>query len=603
MRKQFLLLATVVAVVGVINGSITDYFALQVVTLTLIWAAAGVAWNMPASAGQISLGHSAFTGIGAFGFVYLSTEYGTSPWLGMAISMVAAALMALVIGLPTFRLQGFYFTLATMAFPLILMILVVSNGHPEMTVPYDPTGGFGSMQFSDPRSFGWLALACFAIVAALGLWIAGSRAGRILTAIKDNEVLARSLGIRTLPWKLAPLCLSAAICAAIGVIWVNAILLVVTADEVFGLTVSILLISVTFVGGIGTPWGPIVGAAVLIPLTQILTVQIGDRVPGAESIVYGVALVLSALLMPRGIVPTLVTRFKKGRRSDAPAESEISAEASRQPAAPAAPAPERRPTSATAVGAEPILEVFGLGKSYGAVNVLQDTAFTVVPGARLGLIGPNGAGKTTLFNLLTGHGRADAGEITYRGESITKLHAPARCKLGIARTFQVPQGFPSMTAAENVEVAGIGVGMSMTDARSAAARVLARVGLEHRADSPLSSLTAFELKLLELARACASEPQLLLLDEPLAGLTESERQAFFEVLDRVADPSTAVVVIEHSVKALLKFASELLALDGGRIIAAGEPSAVVNHPQVIEAYLGRKFAAKHLGLATVKESS
>ena len=499
--------------------------------------------------------------------------------------MVIAALLALIIGIPTFRLQGFYFTLATLAFPLILMLLVIAGGHPEMTVPFRPDERFASMQFVEPRSFGWLALITFAIVGGLGLFIGESKLGRTLEAIRDNEVLARSIGVKTLVWKLGAFCVSAAICAAIGVIWVNAILLVVSAEEVFGFGVSIVLISVTFIGGIGRFWGPVVGAALLIPLAQLLTAEIGGRVPGAEAIVYGLALVLVALLTPRGIYPTLVDAIRRarGRGTQAPSRVDNSPDAAGWAALHESHAPVEGL----------ILEVTELEKRYGGLAVLTDTTFTVSAGARLGLIGPNGAGKTTLFNLLTGHATPDGGRIVYRGREISALSAPARVKLGISRTFQVPQGFKSMTAAQNVEIAALGSGLLPAEADRATRAILHAVGLGERSELPPSSLTAYELKLLELARACVSRPRLLLLDEPLAGLNEGERARFFAALDLVVDAETAVVVIEHSVKALLGFASELLALDGGRMIASGDPRGVVRNPQVIEAYLGKKYATAY----------
>ena len=583
MRRSFLIFTALLALIALLGALITDQFALQILTLTLIWATAGLAWNVPATAGQISLGHAAFTGIGAYGFVFCVVQFGWSAWVGMAVSMAAAAVLALVIGLPTFRLQGFYFTLATMAFPLILMVLVIAGGHPEVTVPFNPGEPIASMQFRDPRSYVWLALGAFAVVGALCLAVAESKIGRTLIAIRDNEILARSVGVRTLVWKLGAFCFSAAVSAAVGVIWVNAILLVVAAEEVFGFAVSILLISVTFVGGIGRFWGPIVGAGLLIPLSQFLTVQVGDRVPGAESIVYGLALVAVALVMPRGVFPTIADRLTR-RGADGPPDEHRTDNAEWR-----ALAREAKATSSDDV----LLEVIGVEKRYGGLTVLRDATFTVGAGARLGLIGPNGAGKTTLFNLMTGHATPNGGSIRFRGEDITKLPAPARTQLGLSRTFQVPQGFRSMTARQNVEIAALGSGLGPAEADRHTRAILCAVGLGGRADRLPSALTAFELKLLELARAAVSRPAVLLLDEPLAGLNEAERGDFFAALDLVVDEEIAVVVIEHSVKALLSYSSELLALDGGQIIASGSPRVVVRDPRVIKAYLGNKFAARY----------
>jgi branched-chain amino acid transport system permease protein len=591
--KILLKFVLVVAAFGVAGAIISDRFWLQVLTLTLIWATAGIAWNLPATAGQISLGHSAFVGIGAYTFVLLFADHDINPWLGMVLAMVLAALVAVVIGLPTFRLQGFYFTLATMAVPLILMLLVVDRGHPEVSVPLDLDGGWASMQFRDPRLYVWLALGFFAVTLAIALAVSHSRFGQMLRAIKDNEVLARSVGLHTLPWKLSAFALSAALCAAIGVVWVNAVLLVVTAEETFGLAVVILMISVTFVGGIGTPWGPVVGATLLIPLGQLLTSQIGDRVPGAELLIYGLALVLAALLVPRGIVPTLADRLRKRPALVEEDHLPESAPVSEFEGAVRVAGPDEET-------GEVLLSIDSVAKRFGGVTVLSDVSFEVRQGARIGLIGPNGAGKTTLFNLLTGHLRPDAGTIVFAGDDIGRLNAPARCDLGIARTFQVPQGFPSMTPYENVQVAAIGVGVR--DVHTAVTRALEIVGLVGKGHSQMSGMTTLDFKLLELARAIVGEPRLLLLDEPLAGLNKAERKRFFGVLGRAAGEHTAVVVIEHSVRSLISFTNHLVALDQGRIIAAGQAQDVVANEQVVAAYLGRRWAARAGASAATAES-
>jgi ABC-type branched-subunit amino acid transport system ATPase component/ABC-type branched-subunit amino acid transport system permease subunit len=593
--KTLLKFVSVVAAFAVAGALIDDRFWLQVLTLTLIWATAGLAWNIPATAGQISLGHSAFVGIGAYTFVLLFADHDVNPWLGMLVAMVVAALVAVVIGLPTFRLQGFYFTLATMAVPLILLLLVVDRGYPEVSVPFDMDGGWASMQFRDPRLYVWLALGFFAVTLAIALAVAQSRFGRILRAVKDNEVLARSVGLHTLPWKLGAFALSAALCAAVGVLWVNAVLLVVTAEETFGLAVVILMISVTFVGGIGTPWGPVVGASLLIPLGQLLTAQIGDRVPGAEELIYGLALVLAALVVPRGIVPTLADRFRK-----APApieEAHLDADASVVDLDEAAKVPA---ADLVEESDEVLLSVESVAKRFGGVTVLSDVTFEVRRGARIGLIGPNGAGKTTLFNLLTGHLRPDGGTIVFAGRDIGGLNAPARCDLGIARTFQVPQGFPSMTPYENVQVAAVGVGVKDVD--TAVMEALRIVGLVGKAHSRMSAMTTLDSKMLELARAIVGKPRLLLLDEPLAGLNKAERKRFFSVLGRAAGEETAVVVIEHSVRSLIAFTNHLIALDQGRVIASGDAQDVVADEQVATAYLGRRWAARGAPASPIVET-
>jgi branched-chain amino acid transport system permease protein len=569
--------AALAAVVALLNLVVEDRFYLQILVLTLLWAVAGMAWNLTAKAGQISLGHSAFTGIGALTFVLLLRDHDVSPWLGMLAGMAVAAVTAILIGIPTLRLRGFYFTLATMAYPLILMLLAIDRGWVELTVPFHPEAPLAYLQFREAHDFVWIALGLLVVSLAVTEVIDRSRLGQALRAIRDNEVLADAVGIPTARAKIAAFAISAALTAAMAVVWVNAVLLVVATEEVFSLSVVILMLSVTFVGGVARTWGPIVGAAILIPLAQVLSSEVGDRVPGAETLVYGAALVLVALLAPDGLIPRVEGLLR--RRRWAPAKP-------RPVPAAAAPAGLHRQ-----LPSGPVLSVDGVRKRFGGAEVLRGIDLEVAPGRRIGLIGPNGAGKTTLFNIICGQVRPDAGEIRFAGQDVARLGPAARYRLGMSRTFQVPQGFHRMTPLDNVRTAAIGAGLRRDAAAAAAADALVRVGLGDRAGDDLSALSTLEIKLLELSRAIVSEPSLLLLDEPLAGLGEEDHRRFFQVLDEVAGPSTGVLVIEHSVRSLVTHVEHLYALDEGTIVASGPPREVIAEQRVIEAYLGKRFAA------------
>ncbi|MCY4518154.1 MAG: ATP-binding cassette domain-containing protein [Acidimicrobiaceae bacterium] len=583
-----------VVVVALFNGSLSGRFHLRVLTLAVVWALAGVAWNLMAKAGQISLGHSAFVGIGAYGFTILLRDGGTSPWVGMAVGMGVAAALALVIGLPTFRLKGFYFTLATISFPLIMELLVSHYGEPEFTVPFHPENEWKFMEFSNAHTYVWVGLGMLLVALVISELIDVTSFGFALRAIRDNEVLARAVGIRTVAWKSAAFMISAALSAAMAVLWVKAVLRVTVAEEVFGITVVIVMLSVAFVGGVGQTWGPVVGAAFLIPLAMFLDDSIGESVPGAQELVYAAALVLVALLIPRGILPAAERGCRRlaglvdpeGRGRGWQVVQRLAAPPPRPSPLLSVPrkVPSRRIPSTDGA---PVLEVEGIAKSFGANRVLSDVTFEVDAGRRVGIIGPNGAGKTTLFNIMTAHLRADAGRIRFKSVAIDAMRAPRRYELGISRTFQVPQGFHLMSPLDNVVVAAIGA--AVTRPVHASMAMLDRVGLADKALGELSSLTVAETKNLELARAMVSEPELLLLDEPLAGLNETERVRFFQIVDDLVAPQTAIVVIEHSVRSLIRYVDSVVALDEGRIIAEGPPEDVVSDPAVIEAYLGSKW--------------
>ena len=586
-----------VGAVTLLNGRLDQRFHVRVLTLAIVWALAGVAWNLMAKAGQISLGHSAFTGIGAYAFtMLLRSDADVSPWIGMAVGMGIAAAVALAVGLPTFRLKGFYFTLATISFPLILELLVAHNGDPELTVPFHPENEWRFMEFADAHTYVWIGLAMLLVALGISALIDVTSFGFALRAIRDNEVLARAVGIRTVVWKSAAFVISAALSAAMAVLWVKAVLRVTVAEEVFGITAVIVMLSVAFVGGVGRTWGPVVGAAFLIPLAMFLDDSIGESVPGAQELVYAAALVLVALLIPKGIVPAIergwgrLVAFVLGSPGPGgafrPHLRRILVPTPRpSPLLPVAQRPPR--PRLPSVPGTPVLEVDAVAKGFGANLVLSDVTFSVHAGERVGLIGPNGAGKTTLFNIMTAHLRADAGRVLFKGVQIDGMRAPRRYELGISRTFQVPQGFHLMSPLDNVAVAAIGASVPYPMAASMA--ILERVGLAGVALGEMNSLTVAETKTLELARAMVSNPELLLLDEPLAGLNETERVRFFQTVDDLVGPETAIVVIEHSVRALIRYVESVVALDEGRIIAEGSPEAVVSNPQVIKAYLGSKW--------------
>ena len=582
-------LLPLLVVFGVVNMMLTDRFHQRILTLTLLWAVAAIAWNLTAKAGQISLGHSAFTGIGAYTFALLLIHWDVSPWLGMIAGMAVAAVAAVLIGLPSFKLEGFYFTLATIAYPLILLLLVIYFGQAELSIPLQLDRPWFAMQFRDQRMYVWIAMGLLAATMVLQAWIDGSRFGYYLRAIRDNEILAEAVGIRTVRWKLAAFAISAAMTAAMAVVWVNSILFVVTAEQVFGLVVVIEMLSLVFVGGIATLWGPVVGAVTLIPLALLLQDVVGDRFPGTEALMYGLALVIVAILVPDGLVSRF-RRWRQGRRST-PQLLDVTPEQTGKADKDVAPEPVAvgatpMPDKLSVDGRPAIIETDSISKSFGGLRALSEVSLTIPQGVMVGIIGPNGAGKTTLFNVLTGFLKPDEGTVRFEGSDITAATPPDRYAAGISRTFQVPQGFHRMTPRENVLVAAFGAGAGQDRVDT----VLERVGLDGTADTDMSSLSTLDVKKLEIARAVVSKPKLLLVDEPLAGLNREERDGLMSLLRSMGfEDDMTIVVIEHSVRSLIKFVDHLVALDGGRLLTEGSPDTVVADGRVIESYLGRRW--------------
>jgi branched-chain amino acid transport system permease protein len=355
------------------------------------------------------------------------------------------------------------------------------------------------------------------------------------------------------------------------------ILLVITPHSVFGMLTSAQALIVTLFGGVGTVWGPVIGASILIPLSEILHAELGNLLPGIQGVIFGIAILLVIFLAPEGI-------YWKVRDLRAAPRTASGSPAVAVPAESAGTMPVRN-----ALAGRPILEVRNLSKSFGGLRAVQSVSFTVPEGAVVGIIGPNGAGKTTFFNLLNGFQKPDTGEVLYEGASLLGLQPSGVCKRGIGRTFQVARPFRRLSVLQNVL---IGAYVSAPDDATAlrhAREALAQVGLEANADRIADGLTNLEQRLMELARALAGKPKVLLLDEILAGLGASEINVVSAVIRRLSKSNITIVIIEHTMQAMLRLADHFIVLDHGSLLAEGEPRTVVREEAVIEAYLGKKW--------------
>src|SRR5262249_50338043 len=300
--RGWLAIAALVAAGLVLSLIVQERYSHRVLTLVFLWAAMGLSWNIISGyAGQISFGHQVFLGLGACVPVVLVVKAGLSPWIGMIAAVAVAVVAAVLIGIPTFRLAGIYFGLATLAYPLIFRIVMDWLGFQEVAIPMKREQPGWFMQFSDPRSFDLLALGVLAATLVLSRVIEGSRLGYRLRAIKENEQAAEAMGVDSFRCKMMAYMLSAAPAAVVGAVYVHAILFIVTPEAVFGLLVISQTLVVCLVGGTGTLWGPLIGAALMVPVSEILDTTVGDRLPGIQGVVYGGALILIMLYAPEGL--------------------------------------------------------------------------------------------------------------------------------------------------------------------------------------------------------------------------------------------------------------------------------------------------------------
>jgi branched-chain amino acid transport system permease protein len=593
MMPSFRSLASVIAfavVYAAVSLSITNSYYQLVMTLVLVWAVFGLSWNLLSGyTGLISFGHAAFFGIGAYTTALGQIYFDLSPWLLIPIAAMLGGLAGLLVGFPTFRLQGHYFALAMLAYPLAILYVFEWLGFQEVTLPIKRDNPFAYMQFSDGRAYTVLALGMLIGTILLSQWIERSRFGMALLAIKQNEAAAEAAGINTLVWKLRAITLSGAIAGAIGAFYAI-VLLVVTPQSVFGMLVSAQALTVAMFGGVGTVWGPVIGSVILIPLAEGLNAEVGTRFPGIQGVIFGLAIICVILVAPEGLFWKVRDLLRK-RRAVASPEPVSVPEISDQPRQPAT-VVSFPGAPAKAVGPQDIaLEVRGLSRSFGGLRAVQDVSFRLHRNSILGIIGPNGAGKTTLFNLMNGFLRPDAGEVLIDGQDTVGRKPHALCEVGIGRTFQIMRPFQRMSISDNVVVGAYVRARTDTEAGKLAAEAIARVGLSAIAHRMAGELTTKELRLMELARALAGQPRILLLDETLAGLGHGEADEVVAVIQQLAKQDVTIAIIEHTMQAMVRLVDSFLVLDHGAVLVEGEPETITRDSRVIEAYLGKKWAA------------
>jgi branched-chain amino acid transport system ATP-binding protein len=571
----------VVLAVGTVPMVTTNTYYLFLVLLIGITIVVGTGLNVLAGwSGQVSLGHAGLYAIGAYAGAILTTRAGLPFWLALPLATLLGAAVGAVLALASLRVTGPYLAMVTIAFGIIVEHVLVE----WVSVTGGPGGIFNIPKLSVVGSY-WLIAA----VAAGALWLTAnlrsSAWGRAMLAVKSSEVAAESLGVSAYVVRITAFTISAALAGLAGALFtfLNGYI----SPDSFTLQTSIVFLLALLFGGLGNLAGPLAGAAALTVLPELLTGLADYRL-----ILYGALLLISIYWLPAGVVGAIAGR---GRPRAAAAESAAESIAAVEPAAPGPDAPSASEPAA-------LLGVERIGVSFGGVVALTDVTLSVPPRHIVAVIGPNGAGKTTLLNLINGYYRPDSGAVRLGGEAITGLPPYAIARRGVARTFQTAQPFDDLTVVENVMVgvagarlgglAGALLGLPGPRRRESELRLRAQTWLRMlelaaRAEEPAASLPAGLRRSLEIARALATQPRLILLDEPAAGLSPTE----IETLDRRLtalrrQDGPAIVLVEHHMELVMAISDRISVLDYGRVIATGSPAAVRENPAVIEAYLG-----------------
>jgi branched-chain amino acid transport system permease protein len=615
-RRPIVLIALFGLIYALLTASVQNSYYQLIMAVVPIWAVMGLSWNILSGySGYVSFGHAAFFGLGAYFVALAQIKLGMTPWVSIPIAGVIGGIAGLLVGIPTFRLRGHYFALAMLAYPLAFLYFFEWLGYQELALPMMRDEPFKYMQFEDTRIYAYIALGLMLAAMLLSSYIERSRFGLSLMAIKQDEAAAEAAGIDTLVWKLKAITLSGILAGTIGGLYA-VVLLIVTPPAVFGMLVSAQALILAMFGGVATLWGPVIGAVVLVPLSEFLHARLGDVIPGIQGVVYGLAIVIVILLAPEGVFWKVKDLLRKRRLNQTATSSAGSlvdntpevndlSNTHAHPSLLENPADVRlgqdrlvsddalssRSLSRNPASTVVVLEARDVSKAFGGLKAVQHVSLKVMQGEVLGIIGPNGAGKTTFFNLLNGFIRPDSGEIILNGKNIVGKLPYQTCAAGVGRTFQVVRPFRRMSIAQNVIVGAYVHAKTDALAQEAATWAMEQVGLIEQAGRLAGELSSKELRLLELARALAGKPKILLLDETLAGLGASEVEELITVIRQLAAQGMTIAIIEHTMQAMVRLVDRFVVLDHGAVLAEGSPDSITKNHAVIDAYLGKKWRA------------
>ena len=613
------ILVATAALAAVLSAGLPSFYE-SLLYIALSWVALATSWSILSGyAGYFSFGHGAFFGAGVYTTATLAAGLGVPFLWTLPVAGAVAALLGAGVGAVVFRvrrLRGELFGLLTLAVTFVLATIVLNtridggpgvylSGVPLPRLVASPTGTLALLA---------LGLAAATVAAA---WVIGrSRLGLGLFAIHDDEDVAEVKGVPTFSYKLVAFALSAGIAGVAGGLQAMYVSYV-TVGETFAITVPLYVVLMSVLGGARHWLGPAVGAVLITASLYAFT--------GGEQAVLGRALValiliVVILVLPEGVVPALLRRWRARRRapvadgtardgavaaavppSEHPGPTAPGARASEVCGGPASSGPRasaRRgaaPAGVSAGGgtAAAALECEDVWKAFGGIQALRGVSLRVEPGEIVGLVGPNGSGKTTLINVVSGHYAIDRGRIALGAAQLSGRPAHQVSALGVSRTYQIPRPFAHFTALDDVALAATfgPARRAPREARDEARHWLEFTGLGRRAAALPHELNLHERKFLELARALAAAPRVILLDEVLSGLNPAEIASALRLIREIRARGVSVVFVEHVMRAVLELCDRVVVLNEGEVIASDRPDAAMRDPRVIEVYLGRAHAA------------